>query len=88
MFFLLHRLSGNKNFETKLSSQVAGVGLAAPRAVRDSKGVLENIIPDFVLCVSNRAAVQGGLAATSMLDMSKGSCCLIQHHHGSMGSHL
>lgn len=60
MFFLLHRLSGNKKFETKLSSQAAGVGLAAPRAVCDSKGVLENIIPDFVLCVSNRAAVQPG----------------------------
>lgn len=51
-----------KKFVTNLGSRVAGVGLAVPTATRDSEGVLESIRPDFVLCVSNRAAVQPGRA--------------------------
>lgn len=71
MPFMLQRLTGNgpnsdQNLRPNLVPewQVWGLLLRqlCPAAGHDKEGVLENITPDPVLCVSNRPAVQPGRA--------------------------
>lgn len=74
------RLSGNRKqteFGLKLSSLVAGMGLAVLPATWDSKGVLESAVPDCAVSAAGHAAWEAGTPA-SVLDCL-GSPGLNQH---------